>query len=178
METANTYTVGRDWTVMSLLKKKSGKIRVLLVDEMNDLQSQIAEYFLKDMYGDLYEVQSAGPKSDYIDCELISVMYQNGYDIRRWSSKPFNRKDIMQKIDYLVFMEKATYDRIKDDVPWEGPQLLKDFGRRENFESATDDKELYDCYVKLIESVKEWVAETFRDPEKLPEMVVNIVKWK
>ena len=31
---------------MALLKRKSGKIRVLLVDERNDLQSQIAEYFL------------------------------------------------------------------------------------------------------------------------------------
>lgn len=163
---------------MALLKRKSGKIRVLLVDERNDLQSQIAEYFLKETYGDIYEVQSAGPTNDFIDCELISVMYQNGYDIRRWSSKKFSRKDIMQKIDYLVFLEKATYDRLKDDVPWEGPQLLKDFGRKENFESATDDKELYDCYVKLIESVRDWVVETFKDPEKLPEMVVNTVKWK
>ena len=59
---------------MALLKKKSGKIRVLLVDERNDLQSQIAEYFLKETYGDIYEIQSAGPQSDYIDCELISVM--------------------------------------------------------------------------------------------------------
>lgn len=163
---------------MSLFKKNGNKLKVLFVDETNDLQSQIAEYFLREAYDGLYEVQSAGPRSDFIDCELISVMYQNGYDIRRCSSKAFNRKDIMQKVDYVVFLEKATYDRIKDDVPWEGPQLLKDFGRKENFESATDDKELYDCYVRLIDSVKEWVLETFRDPEQLHSMAVNTVKWK
>lgn len=162
---------------MALLKKKSSKIKILFVDERNDLQSQIAEYFMKEFYSDIYEIQSAGPTSDFIDCELVSVMYQNGYDIRRCTSKKFSRSDIMQKIDYLVFLEGATYDRLKDDVPWEGPQLLKDFGRKGNFESATDDKELYDCYLKLIESVRDWVEQTFADPEKLPGMVVNTVKW-
>ena len=157
---------------MGLLKKKSGKIRVLLVDERNDLQSQIAEYFLKETYGDIYEIQSAGPQSDYIDCELISVMYQNGYDIRRWSSKKFSRKDIMQKIDYLVFLEKATYDRLKGDVPWEGPQLLKDFGRKDNFEKATDDVELFECYKEFIERIRSWVEQNLDDPEKLKSMVI------
>ena len=157
---------------MALLKRKSGKIRVLLVDENNDLQSQIAEYFLKETYGDIYEVQSAGPKSDFIDCELISVMYQNGYDIRRWSSKKFNRKDIMQKIDYLVFLEQATYDRIKDVIPWDAPQILQDFGRKDNFDEATDDVELLECFKAFIERVRVWVEETFADPEKLKSMVI------
>ena len=46
---------------MSLLNKKSDKVRIMFVDEMNDLQSQIAEFFVKEMYEDRYSVQSAGP---------------------------------------------------------------------------------------------------------------------
>jgi arsenate reductase len=138
---------------------------------MNDLQSQIAEYFLNEMYGDTYEVCSAGPKFDYIDCELISVMYQEGYDIRAGRAKDFREKKIPAKLDYIVFLEKATYDRIKEVIPWDAPQILFDFGRKNNFEAATDDAELAECYKELIEKVRVWVQDTFKDPEKLESMV-------
>lgn len=152
--------------------KAKAKTKILLVDEMNDLQSQIAEYFILEMYGNLYDVHSAGPRFDYIDCELISVMYQLGYDIRSWRAKDFRDKKIPGKLDYIVFLEKATYDRIKDVIPWEAPQIMYDFGRKNNFEEATDDLELYECYKEFIEKVRVWVEETFADPEKLKSMVL------
>lgn len=154
-------------------KSKSGeKVKILLVDELNDLQSQVAEYFINEMYGDMYDVHSAGPKFDYIDCELISVMYQVGYDIRSWRAKDFREKAIPSKLDYIVFLEKATYDRIKDVIPWNAPHILKDFGRKDNFSEATDDAELAECYKAFIESVRVWVKETFADPENLKSMVI------
>ena len=152
---------------MAVFGKKDEKVKIMFLDEMNDLQSQIAEYFAKEFYSDKYEVWSAGPKFDFIDCELISVMYQNGYDIRAWNAKDFKAKKMPQKFDYLIFLEKSTYDRIKDVVPYDAKKICFDFGRKENFESATDDRELYDCYVKLIESVRDWVKENLRDPENL-----------
>lgn len=156
-----------------MFKKKSMvKTKILLVDEMNDLQSQIAEYFVLEMYGDMYDVHSAGPKFDYIDCELISVMKQVGYDIRSWRSKDFREKKIPGKLDYIIFLEKATYDRITTVIPWDAPQIMVDFGRKENFENATDDAELAECYKELIEKVRVWVEETFADPENLKSMVI------
>ena len=89
--------------------KVAEKVKILLVDEHNDLQSQVAEYFINEMYGDLYEVQSAGPNFDCIDCELVSVMYQIGYDIRPCRAKDFREKKIPAKLDYIIFLEKATY---------------------------------------------------------------------
>ena len=151
--------------------KLKDKVKILLVDEMNDLQSQIAEYFILEMYGDMYDVHSAGPRFDHIDCELISVMYQLGYDIRAWGSKDFKDKRIPGKLDYIVFMEKATYDRIGKIIPWDAPQILYDFGRKNNFEQATDDLELYECYKVLIEKIRVWVEETFADPDGLRSMV-------
>lgn len=158
-----------------MFKKKKftgNKTKILLVDEMNDLQSQIAEYFINEMYGDMYDVCSAGPKSDCINCELISVMYQVGYDIRSWRSKDFNDPAIPDKYDYLVFLEKSTYDRINDIMPWTAPHIMKDFGRKDNFERATDDVELADCFKDLIEKVRVWVEETFADPENLKSLVL------
>ena len=157
-----------------MFRKSKGaeKVKILLVDEMNDLQSQVAEYFIKEMYGDIYDVHSAGPKFDYIDCELVSVMYQIGYDIRFCRAKDFREKKIPAKLDYIVFLEKATYDRINKVIPWDAPQILHDFGRKDNFEEATDDVELLECYKAFIEKVRVWVEETFSDPEKLRSMVI------
>lgn len=157
---------------MALFGKKSDKVRIMFLDEMNDLQSQIAEYFAKELYSDRYEIWSAGPKFDFIDCELISVMYQNGYDIRSWIAKDFKMKKMPQVFDYLIFLEKATYDRIKDVVPYDAKQICVDFGRKTDW-NATDDKELYDCYVKLIEDVRVWVKDALKDPDGLESMVVR-----
>ncbi len=147
------------------------RMKVLFVDERNDLQSQVAEYFVKEMFGDMYDVYSAGPTCDYVDCELISVMYQLTYDIRMGTSKDFNNKELPESFDAISYLEKATYDRIKDIVPWKTPKCLHDFGRKENFEDATDDVQSYECYKRLIESVKAWVEENFDDPAKVRSMV-------
>ena len=159
-------------SVTMFRKKNSRKIKIMFVDEMNDLQSQIAEFFLHEFYRDTYEEHSAGPKQDCIDCELVSVMYQEGYDIRPERSKDFKAKTLPGKLDYIVFLEKATYDRIKDIIPWDAPQILMDFGRRSNFDGVTDDAELAECYVRLINSVKDWVKDTFKDPATLDSKIV------
>ena len=144
------------------LNKDDDRTKILFVDEKNSLQSQIAEYFLNEMYGDRYAAYSAGAKFECIDCELISVMYQNGYDVRRARAKDFRSKQIPTKFDRIIFLEKATYERIKDAVPYEAERSLTDFGNRGDFK-ATDDVELFDAYTELIERVRKWVAETFSE---------------
>jgi len=151
-------------------KKDEKRTSVLFVDEVNDLQSQIAEYFLTEMHADVYEVRSAGPKYDCVDCELVAVMYQNGYDVRRATSKDFNANNMIP-YDYVVFLQKATYDRIHEVIPFKGKQILKDFGSRADFK-ATDDASLAACYIDLIERVRIWVTEAFSSPEDLDKLVI------
>lgn len=148
------------------MTKEDDRIKVLFVDEMNALQSQIAEYFLNEFYGDVYASYSAGPRFDFIDCELISAMYQNGYDIRSARAKDFRSKQMPINFDHIVYLEKATYDRIKDVAPYEANVILMDFGSRADFK-ATDDKELFIAYTELIAKVRDWVKESFADPEAL-----------
>ena len=148
-------------------EEKKEKIRILFVDETNELQSQIAEFFLKELYGDAYEVCSAGARFDHMDCEMVSVMYQNGYDVRLYRAKDFRSKQILKEYDYLVFLQRETYDRIKDVVPYKCEKLMgKDFGTRKDLK-ATDDKELYEAYTQLIANVKEWVETAFKYPDRL-----------
>lgn len=151
-------------------RKKSKKLEIIFVDEVNDLQSQVAEYFLREIYGDMYEAYSAGPRLDYINCELISVMYQEGYDMRRQRSKDFDFPGLPKKPDYVVFVEESTYDLLKDVMPWDARQILKVFRREDSRKGATDDKELAQAISSFVESIRVWVAETFADPDKLEEL--------
>ena len=155
---------------MKKKNERNTKIKILFVDEINDLASQIAEYFLNEIYGDVYEGYSAGPSWDFVDCELISVMYQQGYDIRKVNSKDFTVKQLPGKLDYIAFLEQATYDRIKDIIPWDAPKFLKPFRKVKDF-TATDDYELAQCYIEYIEEVKLWVIDTFKDPGNLKTLV-------
>jgi len=150
-------------------KENAKKTSVLFVDEVNDLQSQIAEYFLASFYPDAYEIRSAGPRFDFVDCELVAVMYQNGYDIRRATSKDFSANNMIT-YDYVIFLQKETYDRVHEIIPFNGKQILKDFGSRKDFR-ATDDASLAACYEDLIERVREWVKDVFSSSDDLEKLV-------
>ena len=80
------WIIGSDashrWTQMKT-NHSTPKTKVLFVDQKNDFVSQLAEHFAREMFPSLYETYSAGPEKDIVDCEMISVMYQNGEDIRR-----------------------------------------------------------------------------------------------
>jgi len=154
-------------------KKADKKVRILFLDRKNDYVSQLAEYFTNQFYEGMYEVYSAGFEHDIIDCDLISVMYQNGEDMRRQVAKDLKNDELLPKDDnyeYVVYLEKPIFDEYSKKSPWQGRQILAPMIAREDF-TATDDAELYDDYVRVIEQVKAWVKENLADPKKLSELV-------
>ncbi len=156
-----------------MFKKKEQKIRVLFVDAKNDFASQIAEYFTSKLYPDMYEVYSAGPEHDIIDCELISAMYQNGEDMRRQVSKDFKDRDYLREdedYDLVIYTEKEVFDEWASRTPWQGKQILAPMRQRLDYR-ATDDLELYNEYVSSMEEVRSWVKENMADPDRLRSMV-------
>ncbi len=153
--------------------KKEKKLRVLFIDEKNDVTSQLAEYFAKDLFDNLYEVYSAGPQHDFVDCEMISVMYQKGEDMRRQVSKDFKDRDHLrddEDYDVVVFLRQNVFDEWAKRTPWQGKQMICDLGSTQDFD-ATDDLELAQCYSQLIDKVKAWVKDNMSDPEKLRSMI-------
>ncbi|MDR1690800.1 MAG: hypothetical protein LBR42_03005, partial [Candidatus Methanoplasma sp.] len=105
--------------------KKEKRLKVLFIDEKNDLTSQLAEYFTREYFGSKYEVYSAGPKHDLVDCELISVMYQRGEDMRRQVSKDFKDRDYLrddEDYDLVIFLRKSVFDEWAKRTPWQGKQ--------------------------------------------------------
>ncbi|MDR3283038.1 MAG: hypothetical protein LBS92_05460 [Candidatus Methanoplasma sp.] len=155
------------------MPKDKKKLRVLFVDDNNDLASQIAEYYTRKLYGGIYEAYSAGPAHDMVDCDLISVMYQEGEDMRRQTSKDFRDADTLpqdERYDFVVFLSRKAFDGWSSKTPWKGCQILKDMGSRSDFK-ATDDLELGRCYSEFAASVKKWVEDNVSDPEKLRSLI-------
>ena len=153
--------------------KKERKSNILFVDEKNDLTSQLAEYFTKALFGDKYEVYSAGPEHDLVDCEMISVMYERGEDMRRQVSKDFRDRDHLrddEDYDLVIYLRKNVFDEWAARTPWKGKQILCDLGSTEDF-VATDDFELAQCYSGLIDKVAAWVRENMANEEKLRAMI-------
>lgn len=158
-----------------MFKKKESrpKVRVLFVEQKNDYASQMAEYFARQLYDDLYDVYSAGPEKDIVDCEMISSMYVAGEDIRRQISKDFKDRDYLREdedYDYVVYMDRPTFDEWSGRTPWKGKQILAQVLQRSDF-NATDDKELYEEYIRAMNEVKDWVVRNMADPETLRTLV-------
>ncbi len=154
-------------------KKVEKKARILFLDRKNDYVSQIAEYFTNQFYEGMYEVYSAGFEHDIIDCDLISVMYQNGEDMRRQVAKDLKNDELLPKDDYydfVIYLEQPIFDEYAKKSPWQGRQICVPMRMRSEF-TATDDAELYDEYVRVMNEVREWVKEYMSDPEKLKPLV-------
>lgn len=156
-----------------MLRKKENKVRVLFVDQKNDYVSQIAEYFTNKMYSSKYEVYSAGPEHDFVDCEMISSLYQNGEDLRRQVSKDFKDRDFLrddEDYDFVIYLQQSTFDEWALRTPWKGKQIIAPMKMREDY-TATDDVELFEDYTATMNEVKDWVKNNMKDPENLKSLV-------
>ena len=140
------------------------KKKVLFLCQNNSVQSQMAEGALKKLYGDRFEVYSAGPDPTFVDCDAIVVMRVADIDIRKQSAKEMERVEDL-RFDYLA----TVCEEIGKDLPilpthkrylhhpFDGPKCFK----------ATDDKEYMECFASLREEIAGWVKETFASEESL-----------
>lgn len=159
--------------IMALLKKAEKKYRILFVDSLNDLSSQLAEHYARKFYSGLYEVYSAGPKHDIVDCDLLSVMYCNGEDLRNQVSKDFSDERFLpddNRFDFVVYTEKEVFDSLAHKSPWQGVQICAHMGSRTEF-TATDDAELAEQMLAMADRVSDWVRDNMDDPGKLGSLV-------
>ena len=68
----------------------SGKRKVLFLCFHNSARSQMAEGLLRAMYGDRYEVYSAGVEASKVDPRAVKVMSEISIDISSQRSKAMN----------------------------------------------------------------------------------------
>ncbi len=153
--------------------KETKKLRVLFIERKNDFSSQLAEYYARSLFSDLYDAYSAGAERDIIDCDLLSVMYRRGEDLRSMVSKDLQDTKHLPAdavYDIVIWLDRSLFDEIGSESPWKGRQVIVDIGTRQGLE-ATDDAELAQCMSDFADKVRAWVEENMADPEHLMSLV-------
>jgi arsenate reductase len=79
------------------------KQRVLILCTGNSARSQMAEGLLRELYGDHFEVFSAGSKPSVVNPLAIQVMHERGIDISQYRSKHLNEFR-QQPFDYVIMV--------------------------------------------------------------------------
>jgi arsenate reductase len=64
-----------------------GKLRVLFVCVHNSARSQMAEAFMNDLAGDIFQAESAGMEPGVINPVVVEVMKEIGYDLSNNQTK-------------------------------------------------------------------------------------------
>ncbi len=78
-----------------------GKIKVLFVCTHNSARSQMAEGILRNLYGNRFDVSSAGAEPSRLNPHAVRVMDEIGIDISRCTSKNLDTYAGMH-FDYVV----------------------------------------------------------------------------
>ena len=134
------------------------KEKVLFLCNRNAARSQIAEGLLKSLYGEYYDVKSAGNDPSTLSTYAVQVMAEIGVDISRYRSKSLKRFDGI-KFDYVVTVCGGTGEVCPVFLggkkylhePFEDPASVK---------GSEDDKII--AFRKLRDELKEWIEKTFK----------------
>lgn len=133
------------------------KRKVLFVCTHNSARSHMAEGLLRHLYGDRFEVYSAGTEPSFVRPQAVKVMKELGIDISVHRSKSvdeFSRKEL----DYIV----TVCDLARETCPFL-PGGKSYIHQSFNDPSALqgDAEEILAGYRKVRDEIKKWIKEYF-----------------
>ncbi len=133
------------------------KKRVLFVCTHNSARSQMAEGFLRNLYGNRYEAYSAGTDRGHVHPLAIKVMAEIGVDISAHRSKSVD-KFLASEFDYVI----TVCDHAKETCPFfpGGKQRLhRSFEDPAAFRGPGD--EGFGVFARVRDQIKHWIEQTF-----------------
>ncbi|MBS7626769.1 arsenate reductase ArsC [Candidatus Bathyarchaeota archaeon] len=133
------------------------KEKVLFICTHNSARSQMAEGLMRSLYGDFYEVYSAGTEPTGLNPYAIRVMAEIGIDISKQRSKSVS-EFLGTKFDFVV----TVCDQAKERCPYfpmGGKRLHKSFQDPTTFRGSED--EILEGFRNVRDQIKEWVDKTF-----------------
>jgi arsenate reductase (thioredoxin) len=129
------------------------KKNVLFLCTHNAARSQMAEGLLRALYGNRYEVHSAGVQPTQVHPDAIEVMKEIGIDISAHRSKSINEfQDTV--FDYVV----TVCDHAKQTCPFFPGKILI----HRMFEDPTS----YADFQRIRDEMKQWIIDTFGEEGK------------
>ncbi|MGE5416524.1 MAG: arsenate reductase ArsC [Acidobacteriota bacterium] len=133
----------------------SQKQKVLFICNQNSGRSQMAEALLRMLYGDRFEVYSAGVIPSQVNPYAIKSLEQLGVDMSAHYAKSINEfKDV--EFDYVV----TVCDIAKETCPFfPGKQVI-----HHSFSSASTEgteEEILASFGRVRDEIKMWLKTTF-----------------
>lgn len=139
------------------MKKVIGKKRVLFICTHNSARSQMAEAFLRFLYGNRYEVYSAGTEPKEINPYAIKVMEEIGIDISKQRSKSIEEL-LGMDFDHVI----TVCDKAKEACPFfPGGKNYTHKGFEDPSEFNGSDKEKLDFFRRIRDEIRDWIEKTF-----------------
>jgi arsenate reductase len=153
---------------MALKSKGPEKKKVLFLCFHNSSRSQLAEGLLRTMYGDRYEVHSAGVEASKVDPRAIKVMSEIGIDISGQRSKAMNEFRVI-----LFDLAVTVCDKAKEMCPICGVSLKASVNApaaREtihmNFKDPAvaegSEEDQLSAFRQSRDEIRNWIEQTFK----------------
>lgn len=154
------------------------KMKVLFLCTHNSARSQIAEGLLKNLYGEKYEVFSAGASPTQVNPLAIKVMAEIGIDISKQRSKSieeFRGKDIDLVIAVCSNTSKIVCPFCSSPLIKGKPQIVNEIipGAKHYLNNPFDDpsevegseEEKLTAFRKTRDEIKKWILNYFANPQ-------------
>jgi arsenate reductase len=146
----------------------SGKKKVLFLCFHNSARSQMAEGLLRAMYGDKYEVYSAGVEATNVDPRAMLVMSEIGIDISGQSSKAMNKyKGTLFDLAVTVCdkaKEMCPICGVSLKAPATAPSAKETIHRNFKDPAAAEgsEEDQLNAFRQSRDEIKDWIEQTFK----------------
>lgn len=135
----------------------TGKRKVLFICTHNSARSQMAEGFLRSLYGDDYEAFSAGTEPTALHPYTIRVMLEVGIDISSHRAKNVS-EFVGREMDEVV----TVCDQAKETCPFfpYGKRFLhQSFPDPSSFQGSEEDRLAF--FRQVRDLIRDWVEKQF-----------------
>jgi len=152
------------------------KMKVLFLCEHNSARSQMAEGLLRNLYGDKYEVFSAGSNPTKVHPLAIKVMAEIGIDISKQVSKSiaeFRNKEIDLVVSVCRSSAKLTCSLCSSPIVMGRPEIINTsipgakrylhHGFNDPSEVDGSDEEETLAFRRTRDDIKQWIFDSFAD---------------
>ena len=133
------------------------KQKILFICTHNSARSQMAEGFLRELYGNKFDAYSAGTHPSCVNPFAIEVMKEKNIDLSHHTSKSIDQFREM-KFDYVI----TVCDGAREACPVfpNGKKLLhKQF--EDPSQGRGDEEEKEALFRRVRDEINSWIVETF-----------------
>jgi len=154
------------------------KMKVLFLCEHNSARSQMAEGLLRHVYGNKYEVFSAGSNPTQVNPFAIKVMVEIGIDISKQYSKSieeFRNKNIDVVVSVCQSSAKLICTLCSSPIVRGRPEIINmtipgakrylHHGFNDPSEVDGNDEEKTLVFRRIRDDIRTWIIDNFADPK-------------